>query len=115
MIEYGAVWSSGPQFAPFSLNCTPTTPTSSVVLAKTVTFPRTKIPQGSSTIMTTSAGFTMIATSSDAESAPSVAVNRSVYVPGVVKLAIVFRAFTFENDTGPGPLTILQNTVTVLP
>src|SRR5205823_1235260 len=34
--EYGAVMSSAPRFAPSSLNCTPTTPTLSLVVAVTV-------------------------------------------------------------------------------
>ena len=44
VIEYGAVVSSAPRGAPSSRNCTPATPTLSVALADTVTFPETTDP-----------------------------------------------------------------------
>src|SRR5262245_13764031 len=42
--EYGAVVSSGPIGDPFSRNCTPTTPTSSVASAVRLTTPETVVP-----------------------------------------------------------------------
>src|SRR5438093_10228533 len=44
VIEYGAVLSSAPRFAPSSLNCTPTTPTLSLAVAVTVVVPVTVAP-----------------------------------------------------------------------
>ena len=44
VIEYGAVVSSAPRLAPSSRNWTPATPTLSVALAETVTFPETTDP-----------------------------------------------------------------------
>ena len=41
---YGALVSSGPRFAPSSLNCTPDTPTLSAALADTVNEPDTVAP-----------------------------------------------------------------------
>ena len=44
VIEYGAVVSSAPRLAPSSRNWTPATPTLSVAVAETVTFPETTEP-----------------------------------------------------------------------
>ena len=44
VIEYGAVVSSAPRGAPSSRNCTPATPTLSLALAETATFPETMVP-----------------------------------------------------------------------
>ena len=44
VMEYGAVVSSAPRLAPSSRNWTPATPTLSVALAETVTFPETTDP-----------------------------------------------------------------------
>ena len=58
---------------------------------------------------------TMIVTSSLADKAPSLAVNRSTYVPAAEKLAVVLRALTLPKVTVPGPLTLDQVWVRVLP
>ena len=44
VMEYGAVVSSAPRLAPSSRNWTPATPTLSVAVAETVTFPETTVP-----------------------------------------------------------------------
>src|SRR5438876_7059513 len=49
---YGAVVTSAPRFTPSSLNCTPTTPTSSVAFAETVTVPATEAPAAGAVIET---------------------------------------------------------------
>ena len=46
--------------------------------------------------------------SSVAESAPSLAESRNIYVPGVEKLAVVFRELASPNATVPGPLNLVQ-------
>src|SRR2546430_1172628 len=43
-MEYGAAVTSAPRLAPSSLNCTPTTPTSSEALADTVIVRETVVP-----------------------------------------------------------------------
>src|SRR5712664_195813 len=49
------------------------------------------------------------------ESALSVAVSRSTYVPAAEKLAVVLSALTLPNVTVPGPLNLDHVTVSVLP
>src|SRR3954470_4860865 len=51
-IEYGAVVSSAPRFAPSTLNCTPATPTLSAAVALTVTVPDTVVPPAGPLIVT---------------------------------------------------------------
>jgi hypothetical protein len=63
----------------------------------------------------TTAEFTVTETSEVLDSAPSLAVRRSVYVPGNVNEAVVLRELLFTNATVPGPLTLLQATLRVLP
>src|SRR6266850_590970 len=58
---------------------------------------------------------TVTATSSLEDAAPSVAVNRSTYDPAAEKLAVVVCALTLPNVTVPGPLTLDQVVVSVLP
>ena len=60
-------------------------------------------------------GFTVMMTSSDADNAPSLAESRRVYVPAVENVAVVPRAAALLNVTVPGPLTELQDFVSVLP
>ncbi len=54
-------------------------------------------------------------TSSVLDKALSDAVSRSAYVPDVEKLAVVLRAPTLPKVTVPGPLTLDQVVVSVLP
>src|SRR5256885_1270978 len=54
-MEYGAAVTSAPRLAPSSLNCTPTTPTSSEALADTVIVRETVVPF-SNEVMTTVVG-----------------------------------------------------------
>jgi hypothetical protein len=54
-------------------------------------------------------------TSSEADNALSVAESRNVYVPAIENDAVVLRAAAFPNVTVPGPLTLLQDLVSVLP
>ena len=51
-IEYGGAVSSAPRSAPFSLNCTPATPTLSDALAVTVVVPPTVAPDAGAVIAT---------------------------------------------------------------
>src|SRR5205823_6158445 len=51
-IEYGAVVTCAPRFAPSSLNWTPTMPTLSAALAETVTVPATVAPAAGAVIET---------------------------------------------------------------
>src|SRR5207247_908741 len=60
-IEYGAVVTSAPRFTPSSLNCTPTTPTSSVAFAETVIVPETEAPAAGA-VMDTLGGVVSFAT-----------------------------------------------------
>src|SRR6267142_519747 len=62
-----------------------------------------------------SAGLTTIVTSLLEDKAPSLAVNRSTYVPAADKLAVVLCAFALPNVTVPGPLTLDQVVVSMLP
>src|SRR5437879_5807181 len=60
--------------------------------------------------LTTGAAFTVeeltvIVTSEVADSVPSLAVSRKVYVPAAESVAVVPSAFAFPNVTVPGPLT----------
>jgi hypothetical protein len=61
------------------------------------------------------AAFTVMTTSSEAESRLSLAVSRNVYVPAIENVAVVLRDVAFPNVTVPGPLTVLQDLVSVLP
>ena len=54
-------------------------------------------------------------TSSEDDSAPSLAVSRSVYVPAVDIAADAFNELTFTKTTVPGPLTLDQLKEIVLP
>jgi hypothetical protein len=54
-------------------------------------------------------------TSSEADKALSLAERRKVYTPAVENVAVVPRAAAFPNVTEPGPLTALQDLVSVLP
>jgi hypothetical protein len=54
---------------------------------------------------------TVIATSSNVISTPSLAVNRRTYVPARLKPAVVLRAFAFAKLTVPGPLTFVHEVV----
>ena len=54
-------------------------------------------------------------TSSDDDSAPSLAVSRSVYVPAVDITADAFNELALTKTTVPGPLTFTQLTEIVLP
>ena len=60
-------------------------------------------------------GLTVMAMSSLVWSALSVAVKRSTYAPEAEKLAVVFVALALLNVTVPGPLTLDQVVVSVLP
>ena len=57
----------------------------------------------------------MIVTSALVDKMPSVAVNRSTYVPASEKLAVVLSALTLPKVTVPGPLNFDHVTVSVLP
>jgi hypothetical protein len=61
------------------------------------------------------AAFTVMTTSSEAESRLSLAVSRNVYVPAIENDAVVLRDVAFPNVTVPGPPTVLQDLVSVLP
>jgi hypothetical protein len=58
---------------------------------------------------------TVIVTFAETVNSESVAVNCSVYVPGVVKVACVTACVGAEKVTGAGPLKLLHCCVTVLP
>ena len=58
---------------------------------------------------------TVIVMSAVLESALSLAVSRSTYVPAAEKLAVVMSVLTLLNVTVPGPLTLDQVVVTALP
>ena len=58
---------------------------------------------------------TVIVMSALLESALSLAVSRSTYVPAAEKLAVVMSVLTLPNVTVPGPLTLDQVVVTALP
>src|SRR5437762_410587 len=61
-------------------------------------------PAFSATGLLTSARLTITCASSNAHSAPSLAVRRRMYVPEVENVAVVVAAFGGENVTVPGPL-----------
>ena len=61
------------------------------------------------------AAFTVMTTSSDEESKLSLAESRNVYIPGAEKFAVEFRPAALLKVTVPGPLTVLQDLVSVLP
>ena len=61
----------------------------------------------------TGAGFTVTTMSSLADSALSLAVNRSVYVPATEKVAVVVRFAAFAKVTVPTPATTDQVVVTI--
>ncbi len=61
------------------------------------------------------AALTLTTTSSAADSALSLAVRRRVYVPAIANVAVTFEEFALTNTTAPGPLTLLQVFVRVLP
>src|SRR5687768_4770215 len=55
---------------------------------------------------------TVIVMSSDAETAPSSAVSRRIYVPAAEKVAVVSTADALSNVTVPGPLTNVHSVAT---
>ena len=54
-------------------------------------------------------------TSSEADNALSLAERRKVYTPADENAAVELRAAALPNVTVPGPLTVLQDLVSVLP
>ena len=57
----------------------------------------------------------VIVTSSLVSSCVSLAVKRKTYSPGTLKRTMVVKAFGLSKDNAPGPLTLLQVVVTMLP
>src|SRR5690606_4894592 len=62
-------------------------------------------------VFTADAGLTSTVTSSATASAASLAISRSTYVPGALKLAVVVAALRPWKVTVPGPLTTLHDSV----